>query len=211
MVVEIPLAGRSRKMSWKLPHYFADFRCDCRVAVATAAEVRGNGNGSRVAMVDTTEFATDRTAACAVAKPWHLPWSAMIRGTCRGNPWISTVARGNTRGSPRKCRGHCREPQAKSQIMCTHAPLLRKQPTQKIDAHDVLSCSICVAHQRNESSNNTTTKTRIRINNRHAPCTLLLCEHRVAFTPRNSTRKTFEQPTSKAGAVNKHYPESGYS
>ena len=47
----------------------------------------------------------------------------MSRGTCRENPPISTVACGDTHGSPRKFRGHCRGPPPKIQkmsIRCTN-------------------------------------------------------------------------------------------
>ena len=75
-----------------------------------------------VAMFDTTEVATDRTAARAMAATVALaveaPCTMESRGPCRGNPRISTVARGKTHGRPRKCHGHCRGPPPKSQIMC---------------------------------------------------------------------------------------------
>ena len=75
-----------------------------------------------VAMVGTTEVATDRTAARAMATTVALaveaPCTMESRGPCRGNPRISTVARGKTHGRPRKCHGHCRGPPPKSQIMC---------------------------------------------------------------------------------------------
>ena len=126
MVVEIAAVGRPRKLLWQLPRNSAECRGDCRLAVALAADgrgistavsyCRGNCRGRPwVVMVGTTEFATDKTAARAVANN---------RSFCRGSamsPWnlrISTVARSNTHGSPRKFRGHCRGPSPKSQIMC---------------------------------------------------------------------------------------------
>ena len=75
-----------------------------------------------VAMVGTTEVDTDGTAARAMATTVALaveaPCTMESRGPCRGNPRISTVARGKTHGRPRKCHGHCRGPPPKSQIMC---------------------------------------------------------------------------------------------
>ena len=59
--------------------------------------------------------------------------SAMSRGPCRGNPRISTVARGNTHGSPRKCRGYCRGPPPKSQIMCIRASVRIVHPLRTPD------------------------------------------------------------------------------
>ena len=44
--------------------------------------------------------------------------SAMIRGPCRGHSRISTLAGGNTHGSPRKFHGHCHGPPPKSPTMC---------------------------------------------------------------------------------------------
>ena len=70
-----------------------------------------------VAMVGTTEVATDRTAArvmaTTVALAVEAPCTMQSRGLCHGNPWISTVARGKTHGRPRKCHGHCRGPPPK--------------------------------------------------------------------------------------------------
>ena len=58
-------------------------------------------------MVGTTGCATDRTAARAIATTVaFFRGSAMSCGTCRGNPRISTVARGNTHGSSRKFGVH---------------------------------------------------------------------------------------------------------
>ena len=75
-----------------------------------------------VAVVDTTEIATDRTAArpmaTTVALAVEAPCTMESRGPCRGNPRISTVARGKTHGRSRKCHGHCRGPPPKSKIMC---------------------------------------------------------------------------------------------
>ena len=85
---------------------------------------RGSCRGTSVlvAMVGTTEVATDRTAARAMATTVALaveaPCTTESRGPCRGNPPISTVARGKTHGRPRKCHGHCRGPPPKYQIMC---------------------------------------------------------------------------------------------
>ena len=56
----------------------ADFRADCRVAVAMTADVRGNCHGGTrshgesrgrplFAMVGATDFATDTTAVSAIA------------------------------------------------------------------------------------------------------------------------------------------------
>ena len=65
-----------------------------------------------VAMVGTTEVATDRTAARAIATTVALAVEALCtmesRGPCRGNSRVSTVARGSlkTHGRPRKCHGH---------------------------------------------------------------------------------------------------------
>ena len=60
-----------------------------------------------VAMVGTTEVATDRTAARAIATTVALtveaPCKIETRGSYRGNPRSSTVARGKTHGRPRKC------------------------------------------------------------------------------------------------------------
>ena len=50
--------------------------------------------------------------------------SAMSRDPCRGNPQISTVARGDTHGSPHKCRGNCRGLPSKSEIVCVHAAVV---------------------------------------------------------------------------------------
>ena len=59
-----------------------------------------------VAMVGTTEVATDRTAARAmattVAFAVEAPCTMESSGPCRGNPRISKVARGKTHGRPRK-------------------------------------------------------------------------------------------------------------
>ena len=75
-----------------------------------------------VAMVGTTEVATDRTAARAMATTVALaveaPCTMESRGPCRGNPRISTVARGKTHGRSRKCHGHCRGHPQKGPIMC---------------------------------------------------------------------------------------------
>ena len=75
-----------------------------------------------VAMDGTTEIASDRTAARAMATTVALaveaPCTMESRGPCRGNPRISTVVRGKTHGKPRKCHGNCRGPPPKSQIMC---------------------------------------------------------------------------------------------
>ena len=59
-------------------------------------DVRGNYRGNCrglpwVAMVGTTEFATERTAARAVEAPWAVALAVETRG----------FPRGNTRGSPR--------------------------------------------------------------------------------------------------------------
>ena len=74
------------------------------------------------AMVGTTEVATDRTAARAMATTVALaveaPCTMESLGPCRENPRISTVARGETHGRPRKCHGHCRGPPPNSQILC---------------------------------------------------------------------------------------------
>ena len=104
---QLPRIEDYRGWPWKLLWF--DVRGNCR----------GNCRGLPwVAMLGTTEFATDRTAARAVANRGICRESAMSRGPCRGNPRISTVARGNTYVSPRTCRGLCREPPPKSQIMC---------------------------------------------------------------------------------------------
>ena len=75
-----------------------------------------------VAMIGTAEVATDRTVARAmatiVALAVEAPCTMERRGPCRGNPRISTVARGKTHGRPRKCHGHCRGPPPKSKKMC---------------------------------------------------------------------------------------------
>ena len=74
-------------------------------------------------MVGTTEVATDRTAAPAmattvtVARAVEEPYTMESRGPCLENPRISTVAREKTHGRPRKCHGHCRGPPPESQIM----------------------------------------------------------------------------------------------
>ena len=80
MAVEIAAVGRPWKLPWKLPRSSAEFRGDCRVSVAMAADGRRNCHGSVhgncggscrglpwVVMVGTTECATVRTAAHAVA------------------------------------------------------------------------------------------------------------------------------------------------
>ena len=68
MGVEIAAVGRPWKLPWQLPRASADFRGDCRVAVAVAADARGNCHELPwVAILATTECATDRTAARAVA------------------------------------------------------------------------------------------------------------------------------------------------
>ena len=81
-----------------------------------------------VAMVGTTEVATDRTAARAMATSVALaveaPCTIESRGPCRGNPRISTAARGKTHGRPRKCHGHCGGPPPKSSIMCIRAVMV---------------------------------------------------------------------------------------
>ena len=80
-----------------------------------------------VAMIGTTEVATDRTAARAMATTVSLaveaPCTTESRDPCRGNLQISTVARGKTHGPPQKSHGHCRGPPPKSQIMCICARL----------------------------------------------------------------------------------------
>ena len=70
MAVEIAAVGPAETAE----ENSADFRGHCRDAVAMAADGRGSGNCrvncrglSYVAMVGTTEFATDRTAARAIA------------------------------------------------------------------------------------------------------------------------------------------------
>ena len=81
-----------------------------------------------VAMVGTTEVASDRTAARAMATTVALaveaPCTMESRGPCRENPRMSTVARGKTHGRPRKCHGHCGGPPPKSQIIyiCENRP-----------------------------------------------------------------------------------------
>ena len=59
-----------------------------------------------VAMVGTTEVATDRTAArvmaTTVALDVEAPCTMESRGPCRGHPRICTVARAKTHGRPRK-------------------------------------------------------------------------------------------------------------
>ena len=80
MAVEIAAVGRPWKLPWQLPRTFADFCGDCRVSVAMAAVGRGNCHDSSrgnsrgnccglpwVAMTGTTECATDRTTARAMA------------------------------------------------------------------------------------------------------------------------------------------------
>ena len=71
----------------------------------------------RFAVVGTTEVATDRTAAFAMATTVALaveaPWTIESRGPCRGNPRISTVVRGKTHSRPRKWHCHCRGPPPK--------------------------------------------------------------------------------------------------
>ena len=75
-----------------------------------------------VAMVGTTEVATERTAARAmpttVALAVEAPCIMECSGACRENPQISTEARGKTHGRPRKCHGYSRGPPPNIQIMC---------------------------------------------------------------------------------------------
>ena len=102
----------------------ADFRGDCRVAMAMAADSCGNCHGSFrgncrddgrglpwVDMVGTTEFATGRTTARAVATTVafsvEAPRAVALAVETRG------LARGNTHRSPQKFRGHCRGPPLK--------------------------------------------------------------------------------------------------
>ena len=71
-IVVFAAVGRPRKLPWQLPWTSADFCGDCRVSVAMAADGRGNCRGNCrglpwVAMIGTTDFATDRTTARAVA------------------------------------------------------------------------------------------------------------------------------------------------
>ena len=124
MAVEIASIERRRKLPWQWPRTSADFRGDCRVALAMAADCRGNCHGifpgsPWVAMVGTTEFSTERTATtCRGYNRGICRGSAMTRGTCREDPRTSTVVRANTHVSPRNFRGQCCGPMPKSQVMC---------------------------------------------------------------------------------------------
>ena len=80
MSVDIASVGRPPKLPWQLPRISVDFRGYCRVAVAMTADGRGNFRDncrglSRVAMVGTTEFATDgQPHHTPWPQPWQLPW-----------------------------------------------------------------------------------------------------------------------------------------
>ena len=121
MAVEIASIGRPRKLPRQLP------RTSVVIAALSwqiSADGRGNCHGSFrgfqwVAIVGTMEFATGRTAAtCRGHNRGICRGSAMTRCTCRENPRISTVVRGNTHRNPREFRGQCHGPPPKSQIMC---------------------------------------------------------------------------------------------
>ena len=91
MAVEIAAVGRQRKLPGQLPRTSAEFRGDCRVAVAIAADGRGNCRGLLwVAMIGKTEFTTDRTAARAVATAVafavEMPWSVALAVETHGFP-----------------------------------------------------------------------------------------------------------------------------
>ena len=148
---KLAAVGRPRKLPWQLPRTSADVRGDWPVAVTMAADSRRNCNdsfrGTRrgkcrglpwVTMVGTTDCATDRTAARAVATTVAFCCgSAMSCGTCRGNPRISTVVRGSTL---RKFHGHRRGPPPRSQIMCIRAKkikITRANETRKREHHRV--------------------------------------------------------------------------
>ena len=87
MAVENASVGRPRKLPWQLPrssmgfHGWYDRVCHGQNGGTCRGHNRGICRGS-----------------------------AMSRCACRGNPRISTVADGNTHGSPRKFRGHCHGP-----------------------------------------------------------------------------------------------------
>ena len=86
MAVEIASVERPRKLLWQLPRSSMGFHgWYDRVTRQNRGTCRGHNRGIRLG-------------------------SAMSRCACRGNPRISTVADGNTHGSPRKSRGHCHGP-----------------------------------------------------------------------------------------------------
>ena len=107
----------SWKLLWQLPWI--------SVAIALYRRITADGRGNCCGL--TSAEITVAIAADFRGLRWLVPRSlprtepAMSRGPCRGHPRISTVARGNTHGSPRKCRGHCRGPPSKSKKMCIRA------------------------------------------------------------------------------------------
>ena len=122
--MEIAAVGRPRKLPRQLPRNSADFRGDCRVAVAMAADGRGNYHPWQLPRTSvrchggTTEFATDRTVVRAVATTVafaaEVPWAVETRGF----PRYPVATPTEVHGSPRKFRSHCRGPPPKSHTMC---------------------------------------------------------------------------------------------
>ena len=116
-------------LPWQLPWNLAAFALDC-CSFAAAIDMEGAMEYAVavaavlpwVDMAGPTEVATDRSAARAMATTVALAVEAHCtmesRGPRRGNPRISTVARGKTHGRPRKRHGRCRGPPPKSQIVC---------------------------------------------------------------------------------------------
>ena len=112
MAVEIAAVGRPRKLPWKLPWTSADFRGDCRVAIGNRRgwpwklprqfartlpwQLLRNAVGCH-GWYDGVCHGQNR-GTCRGHNRGTYRGSAMRCGTCRGNPWIRTVARGNTHG-----------------------------------------------------------------------------------------------------------------
>ena len=121
--------GTCRGLPWQLPR-IGGLRWQWP---RIAADGRGNCCGLTSAEITVAIAADFRGLRWLVPRSLPRTEPAMSRGPCRGHPRISTVARGNTHGSPRKCRGHCRGPPPKSQIMCIRASVRIVHPLRTPD------------------------------------------------------------------------------
>ena len=100
--IAVASAADGRGWRWKWPRQFPGNR-------------RGNNRGfTSVAATGTTDFAQNRGTYSH--NRGICRGRSMSRGTCHGNPRVSTLARVNTHGSPRKFRGHCCGPPLKRQV-----------------------------------------------------------------------------------------------
>ena len=136
MAVEIAAVGRPRKLPRQLPRISSDLRGDCRVAMAMAADGRGNCHGSfrgkcrgKTAVAIAAEFRwlpwsvrriVPRIEARHVPRPqpWHLPWKCHELWHL---PWKPAEFHGSPWQHPRNFTEDSQSlprTSAKSQIIC---------------------------------------------------------------------------------------------